>query len=391
MSPRTSLSPASQACWRCRRRAWLLSELGGPLEFVACKPDRLQELLALPDRELLASVGGRRAGELQARYDSYEAPPPEREPAAQSICRHRPCYPPGLRHPAAPAMLEVLGTTERLSTLTAAPLVAIVGASRASDYGVAMAQSIARQLAACGIGVAASLTDGIAAAAHEGSLEGRGASIAVMGGGVGVSCPARRRSLYERLLDRGCAVSELPRNCRGRRWGQLASERILVALASLTVVVEADETAGDLAPARIAQALGRRLAAVPGRVTSPLSRGTHTLLREGASLIRGAHDVLELLYSGDAVLPARALSPAAAAAGAIDAGLRLTLERVGAGCDTPSKLAQAGVDPAAVLLALTELEVMGLLVRGDGGRYLPREPITTGESSCVPAGASAES
>jgi DNA processing protein len=391
VSPRTDLSPAQHACWRCRRRAWLLSELSGPLEFVACRPDRLQELLALPDRELLAAAGGRRADELRARYDSFKAPPPEPDPKAQSICSHHPGYPPGLRHPAAPAMLEVLGTTERLSTLTAEPLVAIVGASRASDYGVAMAQSIARQLAVCGIGVVASLTDGVAAAAHAGSLEGRGASIAVMGGGVGISCPARRRSLYQRLLDRGCAVSELPWDCRGRRWGQLASERILVALASLTVVVEADETVADLAPARIAQALGRRLAALPGRVTSPLSRGTHSLLREGASLIRGAHDVLELLYTGDAAVPAPALTPAAAAAGAIDTGLRLTLERVGAGYDTPSKLARAGVDPATVMLALTELEVMGLLVRGDGGRYLPREPITIGESSSAPARASAES
>ncbi len=77
--------------------------------------------------------------------------------------------------------------------------------------------------------------------------------------------------------------------------------------------------------------------------------------------------MLELLYSGDAAVPAQ-LQPRRSGSGARSTrGLRLTLERVGAGCDTPSKLAQAGVDPAAVLLALTELEVMGLLVRGDGG------------------------
>ncbi len=248
MSPRTGSSPAPQACWRCRRRSWLLSSSAARSSSSHASQIGCRSCWRSPTESCSQRLAAGVPASFRRAMTADEAPPPERDSAAQSICRHHPGYPPGLRHPAAPVMLEVLGTKERLSTLTAAPLVAIVGARRASDYGVAMAQSIARQLAACGIGVAASLTDGIAAAAHRGLWRGAVPSIAVMGGGVGVSCPARRRSLYERLLDRGCAVSELPRNCRGRRWGQLASERVLVALASLTVVVEADETAGDLAP-----------------------------------------------------------------------------------------------------------------------------------------------
>src|SRR6202035_1042760 len=103
---------------------------------------------------------------------------------------------------------------------------------------------------------------------------------------------------------RGCAVAELPWQCSGRRWGQAAGERILVQLAQLVVVIEAGQGPGDLAIARLAQSLGRTLATLPGRVTSPLSRGTNGLLMEGASLVRGPQDVLELLYRSGGAPPA---------------------------------------------------------------------------------------
>jgi DNA processing protein len=276
-------------------------------------------------------------------------------------------------------MLYVAGGAGRLAKLTAAPTVAILGSRTASDYGIQMARTLGRGLAASGVTVAASLTDGIAIAAHAGALDAGGASVAVMGGGLAVSCPARLRSLYERVRRAGCAVSELPPDSAGRRWGQLASERIVVELAVLAVVVEADHTPGDLAPAHIARALGRPVAAIPGRVTSPLSRGTHALLMDGASLVRGPRDVLELLGSIGASRPDGQLTPAPASAleprAGLQPGLRAMLERVGSGCDTPDKLTRAGADPSQVLLALSELELLGLLARGDGGRYVPRQPL----------------
>jgi DNA processing protein len=145
----------------------------------------------------------------------------------------------------------------------------------------------------------------------------------------------------------------------------------------MAVVVEADDTPEDLAAARIAVALGRTVAAIPGRVTSPLSRGTHALLMDGATLVRGPRDVLELLYT---VGTAEQCEPPPAPVGApTDTGLqphlRAILERVGSGCDTPDKLARAGVEPSAAVLALSELEVIGLLARGDGGRYMPRNAL----------------
>jgi DNA processing protein len=377
MSARQRRRGLVTACTGCRRRSWLLSSLSGPLECCARDRARLLELLALEDGELIAAVAGRRKAELQAHYERFRPAELPRDPHVEAICRHCRGYPRALDDRAVAPPLEVAGGAARLAKLTAAPMVAILGSRAPSDYGVQMARSLARGLAASRVTVAASLTDGIAVAAHAGALDAGGASVAVMGGGLAVSCPARRRSLYERVKHAGCAVSELPFDCAGRRWGQLASERILAALSRMAVVVEADDTPEDLAAARIAVALGRTVAAIPGRVTSPLSRGTNALLMDGATLVRGPRDVLELLYT---VGTAEQCEPPLAPVGApTDTGLqphlRAILERVGSGCDTPDKLARAGVEPSAAVLALSELEVIGLLARGDGGRYMPRNAL----------------
>jgi len=383
-------SEAAGACLRYRRRAWLLSALCGPLERCARDRTRLLELLALADRELLAAVGGRRRAELADAYERYEAPPaPALEGRPQSSCRHREEYPRALLGSGAPHMLEVAGGVEQLARLTAAPVVALVGSRAPSDYGIEMAGSLARGLVASGVSVLASLDAGIAAAAHLGALEvplpptgtmrGRcgGPSIAVTGGGLDVCCPARLQSLYARVRSSGCAIAELPSRCDGMRWGQLAAERTLAALADVTVVVEADDTPGDLAPARIAQKLDKTVAALPGRVTSPLSRGAHALLLDGAKLVRGPGDVLELLHLPGARGQPPHATPAASGSRAPHSGLRLDLraifERVGAGYDTPDRLARAGTNAEEILHALSELELIGLLTRGEGGRYVPRD------------------
>jgi len=377
-------SRGSQACPACMRRSWLLGALSGPLDYCARDRARLLEVLALSDDELLQALAGRRARELRDSYARFphrgrrDAGEPECATSVQRICRHCPGYPSALAAPSAPAMLEVAGGCERLLALTGAPVVALLGATAASDYGRAVAASLARGLGASGATVVASLADGIALAAHAGALEVDAPSIAVLGGGLGVACPARMRALYARVTQRGCGVSELPCDCAGRLWGQIASERIVAQLAAVSVVVEAKDTPAQLTGAHVAQALGRVVAAVPGRVSSPLSRGTHALLLEGAQLVRGAQDVLELLGplapSHLSPAPAQPSPDPAQPPRSLRAGLRATLERVGAGCDTPARLTRAGEDPCAVLLALSELELMGLLTRGDGGRYVPTEP-----------------
>jgi DNA processing protein len=363
---------AIAACERCIRRSWLLAQLSAPLDFWARDQSRLVELLALEDAELLQGAGGRRRAELQARYERFQSAEVGPGQHIEAVCRHARSYPQALHSAAAPHMLYVSGGSDRLATLTAAPVVALVGSTRASDYGMEMAKSLGRGLAASGVTVTSGLGDGIALAAHAGALEVEGSTITVMDGGLDVSCAARRRTTYERLRRRGCAVSELPCDCDGRRWGSVASARIVAELARLTVVVEASENARELAAARSARMLGRTVAAIPGRVTSAQSTGTNALLMQGAPLVRGAQDVLDLLHAagtmpsgGDGAASRPVLAPR----------LRSTLELVGAGRDTAEKLACEGSDLDEVLLMLSELELMGLLARGDGGRYVPRDAL----------------
>jgi DNA processing protein len=363
---------ATEACESCIRRSWLLAQLSPPLDFWARDQSRLVELLSLEDAELLQAVGGRRRAELKDRYRRFQSTEAPLERHVEAVCRHARGYPQALRSAAVPRMLYVSGGADRLATLTAAPVVALIGSVRASDYGMEMAKSLGRGLAASGVTVTSGLSDGIALAAHAGALEVDGGTIAVMDGGLNVSCPPRRRRTYERVTRRGCAVSELPCDCGGRRWGTVASARIIAELAQLTVVVEAAENGRELAAARTAQALGRTVAAVPGRVTSAQSTGTNGLLIQGAPLIRGAQDVLDLLHSAGTMPPG---SAAAASRPALAARLRTTLELVGAGRDTAEKLACEGADLDEVLLMLSELELMGLLARGDGGRYVPRDAL----------------
>jgi len=376
VSARANRVGAGGPCRQCLRRSWLLAELGAVLERCARERARLLELLQLEDESLIEAVAGRRRGELRERHAAFDPGVDGGRPGVAAICRHEREYPQSLLGASAPALLHVDPSPGRLAGLLAAPAVAITGSTRASDYGREVTRGLARGLAASGVTVIASLGDGIALAAHAGALEARAGSVAVLGGGLAVSVPARRRRLYGLLMRAGCAVSELPADCRGRRWGALASERIVAGLASVTVLVEGAGTPAELTAARLARTLGRTVAAVPGRVSSPLSDGPHALLLDGAELVRGPHDVLELLARNDR--PGARLHAGAAAglrrhAARLPPRLRETFELVGAGSDTPDRLERAAPQASELLLSLSELELLGLLTRGDGGRYLPSQ------------------
>jgi len=368
-----SASGQPAACERCLRRSWLLAALSVPLEYCARDRARLIDVLALPDEQLLKALGGRRKRELGERYERFHPDELARMDGVEAVCRHDPRFPQRLQGAQAPQLLNVAGGADRLGQLAATPIVALLGSTRASDYGMEMAKSLARGLAASGITVAGSLADGIAVAAHIGALEVGAPTLAVIGGGLAASCPTRRHSLCKRIVKCGCLAAELPCDCRGRLWGARAGERILVGVAELAVVVEAEESPQDLSGAHTARDLGRPVAAMPGRVTSRLSQGSHALLMAGAELVRRPQDVLELLCIHGA--SGQQERPATDQPVALDPRLRATLARVGAGSDTPDKLIAAGGDPAAVLMDLSELELLGLLARGDGGRYVPRDAL----------------
>jgi len=163
----------------------------------------------------------------------------------------------------------------------------------------------------------------------------------------------------------GAVVSELPPGTRAFPWCFPARNRIIAALAALTVVVEAAPRSGALVTAAVARELGREVGAVPGQVTSGLATGTNALIADGAHLVSGAQAALDLVYGvGARRVPDRPL-PAD-----LDPALRRLLEAVAAGHDTVAAAGRhaAGAGDAAV--ALTRLELLGLLRRTPGGRYV---------------------
>lgn len=174
--------------------------------------------------------------------------------------------------------------------------VAVVGARAATAYGENATLEIAADLAAAGRVVISGLAFGIDAAAHRGALGVRGCTAAVLAGGVDEPYPAANRRLAEAVVGSGALVSELPPGSRPTKFGFLARNRVIAALASAVVVIEAAARSGAKNTASWASALGVPLLAVPGHVTSSLSATPHRLIREGAAILcTCAADVEEVL------------------------------------------------------------------------------------------------
>jgi DNA processing protein len=201
-------------------------------------------------------------------------------------------YPALLRQSAvAPPELFVRGRLDAEDALA----VAIVGARQATPYGIETAEWLAGDLARRGVTVVSGLARGIDSAAHRGALQAGGRTIAVLGSGVDVVYPPENRRLAVEIVARGALVSELPPGTPPLPYHFPLRNRIIAGLALAVVVVEAAEKSGSLGTARWAADLGREVMAVPGRVTSAMSRGAHQLLRDGATLVESVEDVVREL------------------------------------------------------------------------------------------------
>jgi DNA processing protein len=352
-----------EACDLCLRRAWLLGRLAGRLE---PERSRVTEALALDDERLIAAVGGRQRDALMREYDVADVDEQRRRYAAAGItglCRCNRRFPPQLLDlDAPPAVLHIAGGEIELIRAMDPPIVAIVGARRASGYGLEVARSLARGLTSAGVTVVSGMAYGIDSAAHDGALA-VGPTVAVLPGGAERPYPAGRRALYRRIVASGAALSELPPGTSVRRWMFAARNRITAALAAMTVVVEAGERSGSLVTASLARELGRPLGAVPGRVTSPLADGPHQLLAAGAMLIRGPEDVLDELFGADAPRPRAALRPP------LTPLLASVLNSLREERTADEAIARAGVGAGEGLAALSSLELGGYIRREPGGRF----------------------
>jgi DNA processing protein len=360
------------ACDDCLRRSWLLAELAGSLETARDRGDRLPAVLALSDDDLIAALGRRREAQLRAGYAGFHAER-AREAAARAgvalECRCGERYPSRLlEEPDAPAVLHVRPDAGRLAELLGERAAGIVGARRASPYGLEVARSLARDLAAAGLAVVSGMALGIDSAAHEGALAA-GGTVAVLAGGADVPYPPSKRGLYQRIVAAGAVVSELPPGVAPRRWMFPARNRLIAALSDALVVVEAGPRSGSLITAGIACDLGRPVLAVPGRLTSPLAAGPHDLIADGAPIVRGPQDVLDAIYGpGQAPAVPADVVP-------LDPALRAIAHAVGQGFDTVGALVAAGSSVDGAVAALAELERLGAVVHRPGGRYVLSRPV----------------
>jgi DNA processing protein len=259
-------------------------------------------------------------------------------------------YPAALRE--LPDPPRVLWGRGRLATM-AAPAVAIVGTREATPYGLRIATAIAARCARAGIAVISGLARGIDGAAHQAALDAGGRTVGVLGTGVDVVFPRTHRALQERVATEGLLLTELPPGAPGHGGTFPRRNRIIAALASLTVVVEAGERSGALITAGHAADLGRQVAVVPGPIDQPSARGSNALMRSGAHVLADVDDVLALL-SIDA-------SPVASPL--LDGDAARCWDAIVAGARQPADIARRVALPVrAVTVALATLELEGLIV-----------------------------
>lgn len=252
------------------------------------------------------------------------------------------------------------------------PAVAVVGARRASRYGVEIAGWLAREVAIAGVPVVSGFAVGVDAAAHRGALEApRGRTVAVLGCGLGVDYPRGHGPLGAEIRGRGALVSEFAPERRPDRWTFPIRNRLIAALSLAVVVVEARPHSGSLVTARLALDLGRELLAVPGRVTDELALGTNALLADGATPALTPDDLL----AAAGVERRGESGPAPGAPPAVLAGDGRALWLAAADEPRPAEaLATAADLPVErALAALLELELGGWLRRAADGRYAPLE------------------
>jgi DNA processing protein len=201
-------------------------------------------------------------------------------------------YPPLLKNiNDAPPILYVKGKVMKADNLA----IAIVGARRCSLYGQEQASRFGHLLSSAGFTICSGMARGIDSAAHQGALAAGGRTIAVLGCGLSHIYPPENKKLFEQIITSGAVVSELPLRTEPLGENFPARNRIIAGLSLGTIVVEASYNSGGLITAEFALEYEREVMAVPGKIDSPLSRGSHQLIKQGAKLVESVSDVTDAL------------------------------------------------------------------------------------------------
>lgn len=337
-----------------RRR--LLGALGTPRQVLAASPAALARVIG---EEAARRMGGRR-GEAAARVEEHLAW--AERPGNHVLALGDPDFPQTLLSTAdPPCVLFAKGRIELLR----GDGIAIVGARAATPQGLANAEAFAAALSDAGLTVISGLALGIDAAAHAGGLRGASSTIAVIGTGADRIYPSRHQALARRIADEGLILSEFPLGTPAQRHNFPRRNRLISGLGLGVLVVEAALGSGSLITARLAGEQGREVFAIPGSIHSPLSRGCHRLIRDGAKLVESAADILEELDRRPAAAPVPD-TPTAPEFAAEQARL---LEALGFDpVDGDTLLQRSGLTADTLSAILLTMELDGRVARLPGGR-----------------------
>ncbi len=251
--------------------------------------------------------------------------------------------------------------------------VAIVGSRMTTHYGIEVARKLAYQLAYLGVTIVSGGARGIDTAAHQGTLSGKGRTIAVLGTGINLIFPPENNELYQRIAANGAVVTQFPFNRPADKQSFPIRNRIVAGMTLGTVVVEANLTSGALITANFATEYGRQVFAVPGRIDSPRSKGCHELIKKGAKLCEGAEDILsEFEY----LFPASNRPPSAAETGMLPAlelsaneqSIYQALEHEQLSID--EVIRKSGLPSSSVSVALLSLEMKRLVKQLPGKLFV---------------------
>jgi DNA processing protein len=264
-----------------------------------------------------------------------------------------------------PAAITVLGNLD----LAERPVVAMVGARNASAAACRFARQLAQELANEGVAVVSGLARGIDTAAHQGALHG--GTIGVIAGGIDVVYPPENGDLQRAVAEKGLLIAEMPPGIEPRARHFPHRNRIIAGLALGTVVVEAVPKSGSLITARLAGDYGREVMAIPGSPLDPRARGCNQLIREGATLVQDASEILELVQPLDLRMPVRKARPSTIAltAEAGEPERRAVTELLGMSFVPVDEIVrQSGLPSPLVQSVLLEYELAGKLERGAGAK-----------------------
>ena len=265
-----------------------------------------------------------------------------------------------LDQPDPPVLLYAKGRVELLNR----PTIAVVGSRNATKQGEANAEAFSEALASAGITIVSGLALGIDAAAHRGGLKLTASTIAVIGTGPDRIYPARNADLARRIADGGLIISEFAVGTPPLANNFPRRNRIIAGLGMGCLVVEAAQRSGSLITARLAAEMGRDVFAIPGSIHSPLSRGCHSLIRQGAKLVESAQDILEELRWESTLIAAK--SPDSIA----DPAQAALLTALGhETCSVDNLVDASGLTADSVLAILMALELNGRVAQLPGGLY----------------------